>query len=56
MYNYCYFIVVICIFSKPYEGIFGGVSAVSAEQFKAVNGYPNRYWGWGGEDDDLSER
>ena len=43
-------------FSIPYEGIFGGVSAVSAEHFKGVNGYPNRYWGWGGEDDDLSER
>ena len=42
--------------SKPYEDIFGGVSAIFPEQFKAVNGYPNRYWGWGGEDDDLSER
>ncbi len=29
---------------------------MSAEHFKSVNGYPNRYWGWGGEDDDLSER
>lgn len=43
-------------FGIPYEGIFGGVSAVSTEHFKAVDGYPNRYWGWGGEDDDLSER
>jgi hypothetical protein len=48
--------IISVLNSIPYEGIFGGVSAVSAEHFKAVNGYPNRYWGWGGEDDDLSER
>lgn len=42
--------------SVPYEGIFGGVSAILSHHFKEVNGYPNRYWGWGGEDDDLSER
>ena len=24
--------------------------------FKAVNGYPNDFWGWGGEDDELRDR
>ncbi|XP_046861846.1 beta-1,4-galactosyltransferase 1-like [Xenia sp. Carnegie-2017] len=43
-------------FGIPYEGIFGGVSAVNDEHFFAVNGYPNRYWGWGGEDDDMFNR
>uniref|UniRef100_H2Y6B3 Beta-1,4-galactosyltransferase n=1 Tax=Ciona savignyi TaxID=51511 RepID=H2Y6B3_CIOSA len=40
----------------PYEEIFGGVTALTPDQFKLVNGYPNAYWGWGGEDDDMSKR
>jgi hypothetical protein len=24
--------------------------------YKTVNGFSNSYWGWGGEDDDLSLR
>ncbi|XP_015830586.3 beta-1,4-galactosyltransferase 2 [Nothobranchius furzeri] len=35
---------------------FGGVTALSKEQFLIVNGFPNTYWGWGGEDDDLYNR
>lgn len=35
---------------------FGGISAFDAPTFLRVNGFPNNYWGWGGEDDDLSER
>ena len=26
------------------------------DYFAAVNGYANVYWGWGGEDDDMSAR
>ncbi|XP_063829436.1 beta-1,4-N-acetylgalactosaminyltransferase bre-4-like [Ostrinia nubilalis] len=43
-------------FKLPYEDLFGGVSALSLEQFISVNGFSNKYWGWGGEDDDMSYR
>ena len=26
------------------------------EQFAKVNGFSNSFWGWGGEDDDMSNR
>lgn len=40
----------------PYLSLFGGVTMVSPEQFRDVNGYSNMYWGWGGEDDDMFNR
>ncbi|XP_066270171.1 beta-1,4-galactosyltransferase 2-like [Branchiostoma lanceolatum] len=40
----------------PYADIFGGVVALSADQFRRVNGFSNLYWGWGSEDDDMSRR
>ncbi|CRK89216.1 CLUMA_CG002975, isoform A [Clunio marinus] len=43
-------------FKLPYSSIFGGVSSMTTKQFKAVNGFSNSFWGWGGEDDDLSRR
>eukprot|EP00944_MAST-04C_sp_MAST-4C-sp1_P012736 g12736.t1 len=39
-----------------YKEIFGGVSVMHVDHFAAVNGYANVYWGWGGEDDDMSAR
>ncbi|KAH9418066.1 Beta-1,4-galactosyltransferase 3, partial [Dermatophagoides pteronyssinus] len=40
----------------PYKDIFGGVSALTKDQFIKVNGFSNEFWGWGGEDDDMSNR
>ncbi|XP_026116226.1 beta-1,4-galactosyltransferase 3-like [Carassius auratus] len=40
----------------PYSQYFGGVSAVTPEQYLKMNGFPNQYWGWGGEDDDIAAR
>lgn len=44
------------VFSLPYNEFFGGVSGLTVEQFKKINGFPNAFWGWGGEDDDLWNR
>ena len=35
---------------------FGGIVAFSKDIFKRINGYPNNFWGWGGEDDELFNR
>ncbi|XP_056415870.1 beta-1,4-galactosyltransferase 3-like [Hyla sarda] len=43
-------------YSLPYWAYFGGVSAITPDQFMRINGFPNTYWGWGGEDDDIAMR
>ena len=43
-------------YKVPYSAFFGGVLQMSARDFLAVNGYSNRFWGWGKEDDDLYMR
>ena len=40
----------------PYGNYFGGVSALSRQDFEAINGFSNKYFGWGGEDDDIEYR
>lgn len=35
---------------------FGGVVSFSKSDFRRINGYPNTFWGWGGEDDELQNR
>ncbi|KAG8146874.1 hypothetical protein E2320_013966 [Naja naja] len=43
-------------YNLPYYQYFGGVSALTPDQYMKINGFPNQYWGWGGEDDDISMR
>lgn len=40
-------------YGLPYGNYCGGVLLVSRIAFSAINGFSNRYWGWGCEDDDL---
>lgn len=35
---------------------FGGVVAFNKADFEAINGFPNTFWGWGGEDDEMYSR
>jgi len=35
---------------------FGGIVAFNRTMFKKANGFPNDFWGWGGEDDELLKR
>lgn len=43
-------------YNLMYAKLVGGVLAFSKHQFRAVNGYSTRYFGWGGEDDDMYNR
>ncbi|UJR09040.1 hypothetical protein I4U23_013289 [Adineta vaga] len=43
-------------YSRYYEFLIGGVLLLTPDMYKKVNGFSNLYWGWGGEDDDLSLR
>ena len=47
---------VLSFFRLPYKMYFGGVSALSPLHYLKMNGFPNNYWGWGGEDDDIGIR
>jgi hypothetical protein len=34
----------------------GGIVSFNAEDFELIDGFPNTFWGWGGEDDELYKR
>lgn len=38
------------------EEYLGGIISISEKNYTDLNGYPNNYWGWGGEDDELRRR
>ncbi len=38
------------------ESYFGGIVSFNFIQFENINGFPNNFWGWGGEDDELYKR
>mmetsp|Transcript_20314 Transcript_20314/g.28551 ORF Transcript_20314/g.28551 Transcript_20314/m.28551 type:complete len:275 (+) Transcript_20314:504-1328(+) len=35
---------------------FGGIVSFSAKDMVRINGHPNNFWGWGGEDDEMQKR
>lgn len=39
-----------------YNNYFGGAVGLSESQFRRINGFPNNFLGWGGEDDVIFER
>jgi len=41
---------------KNLEKYLGGVTLFGSYVFRLINGFPNNYWGWGGEDDELRRR
>ncbi|KAK0687802.1 B4GT3 galactosyltransferase, partial [Pygoscelis papua] len=41
-------------YTLPYKSFFGGVSALTPEHYMKMNGFPNTYWGSGGENDDIA--
>ena len=46
----------ILIQRLPYPNLVGGAVLFTPDEFKLVNGFSNHYYGWGGEDDDMSRR
>lgn len=48
----CVCAFVRCIFVR----YFGGVVSFSSSDYKRINGFPNSFWGWGGEDDAMQKR
>ena len=43
-------------YKEPNFPFFGGISIMNADQLKRINGNPNRFYGWGGEDSALKSR
>jgi hypothetical protein len=38
------------------DSFLGGVISMSIKDIRAINGFPNNFWGWGGEDDSMRNR
>ncbi|XP_072020708.1 uncharacterized protein [Amphiura filiformis] len=43
-------------YKLPYNNFFGAVMGLGRGQVFQINGFPNVYWGWGGEDDEIFKR
>ena len=39
-----------------YPKYFGGINIYNKKHYKQINGFPNDFWGWGGEDDAIYDR
>ena len=55
-YSYADYPIHLATSDIPFEEYFGGITMFPMEDFKKINGFSNRYWGWGFEDDDLLHR
>ena len=51
--DYSYSDVPIHLAEPMFDKYFGGVTLFPTKLFEKINGYSNKYWGWGFEDDDL---
>ena len=40
----------------PYDSNSGGVFLAAAKHWRLINGVSNKFWGWGGEDDEMFHR
>ena len=38
------------------KSYFGGIVLFTAKLYELINGFPNNFWGWGGEDDEMYRR
>jgi hypothetical protein len=43
-------------YKYTYDQFMGGVIGMTKKSFEKINGFPNNFWGWGGEDDALRVR
>lgn len=42
-------------YTVPFEEYFGGVTSIPTHIMRAANGFSNKYYGWGAEDNDMYE-
>lgn len=49
-------LVSVFKYSLPYETYFDGAVSFLPEHFEKINGFSNRFFGWGGDDEDLYNR
>jgi hypothetical protein len=51
--DYSYSDVPLHLAEPVFDKYFGGVTLFPTKTFDKIDGYSNKYWGWGYEDDDL---
>ena len=55
-YSYSSHPIHLATDNLPFESYFGGMTLFPSDTFTKINGFSNKYWGWGFEDDDLRYR